>query len=284
MANETELANFATKTDDISDGVSAALVKHNVFVPLIYKEDLPEGTATKEARKGGSLTSEAVAESGSYSFSGSSEYTETSVTATAAKEVVISKVTVEALRFSGSDPQKVIDEQAMAIARGLDDDGLALSTGASSSVTATDILTVDDILEAIWTVRAARGGNEKLVGLFDAKGLKEAVKELFNSGAAAMAQPGLTTLLGDGIAENGYVGDLPGCALYHADGLPTSGGDDVAMVFNPNIAFFGMYDTGVNTMSAWKGSEGLYWEITSYIFSKVVEWNDAAICKVLSDT
>lgn len=284
MANETELANFATKTDEISDGISAAIVKHTVAVPLIYKEDLPTGTATKEARKAGSLASEAIAESGAYSFSASSEYTETSVTATAAKEVVVSKLTVEALQFSGAGPDKIIDEQAMAIARGLDDDILALSSGASNAVTSSSTLTASDVVEAVWTVRANRGGAAKLAGLFDAKGIQELVQEMYGSTGTPLAQPGLTTLLGDDIAATGYVGDLPGVSIYHADGLPLDTADDVAMVFNPMTAFFGMYSPSVQTNSVWVGSGGFYWEIASHVFSKVVEWNDEAICAVKSDT
>lgn len=286
MAYETELGNIAHKTDDISDGISAALVQSVVVVPLIYKEDLPVGTATKLFRKDGSLVASEVAESGTDAADGNWELTQATVSATAAKQLAATKLTVEAQQFGQMDEMKIMRYQGEAIARLLDDNVLALFDNFSNQVTATTILTVDDILQAAYTVRNALAGRAgTLLGVFDYKGIMEVQKEIMASGAAAYAQAQFTTLLGNLPATSGFRGSVPGVLLYETDGLPTASTDDVALVFNPEIAFAGMYSQSVNTRMAWHGAdEGMYDQIDSWVFSQVVEWNDAAGCGVKSDT
>lgn len=286
MAFETEQGNAARVTDVISDAISAALVERVVVAPLVYTEDLPQGTNVKKFRKDGSLTAEAVAESGTYSFSGSSELTQTSVSATAIKTAVASKLTVEAEQFSDLDISKLAREQGAALARAIDDEILALFDGFSTQVTSTTVLTVDDLMTACYNVFAGNaGGAQTLVGVLDHKGAHEIRKEIANSSASIWSQESLTTLLrGAQEAANGYVGAIPGLELYATSGLPTDSSDDVGLVFNPMLAIAGMVSPSVNVRTSWEGSAGGYTEVYSYIFSDFVEWNDAAGCGVLSDS
>lgn len=289
MANETEISNSAHVTDVISDGISAALVEQVVCLPHVYSEDLPVGTAVKLFRKDGSLTAENINESASYTFSASSELTQTTVSATAVKTVCVSKNTIESQQFGLIDNAKLIREQAAAIARKLDDDVLALFSGftGNTAVTSTNILTVADIMQAVYSVNAAYASpmNGQLVGIFDFKGINEVRKELVASGASVFSMPSMATLLANMPEKpKGYAGSLPGVDLYQIAGLPTSGGDDVALVFNPALAFAGMYSPSVITKMVWVGSGGFWDEIASILFNKVVEYNDTAGCRVLSDT
>lgn len=287
MAYETEKSNIIGPTDVLADGAAAALVQSIVVVPLINATDLPVGTDTKKFMQEGSLTSQtAISESATYNFDAGSEYTESSVSLTAAKDVVISKVTVEALKFKRINPARIAQLQGQALARGLDDAVLALTPGFSGGVTATSILTTDDVVEAVYVVNSGLAGlkGQNLRGIIDYKGQKELIKELKNSGALAWSHADQISLLKGLIAPNGYVGSLPGVDLFATDGLPTTGGDDVGLVFNPESAFAAMYDTGVSTEMVWVGSGGLYWEITSYVFNKVAERVDAAGARLRSDT
>mgnify|MGYP007073207622 FL=1 len=286
MANETELANIGHPTDVISDAISAALVQKVVALPLIYTEDVAEGASNvKLARKAGNLVAEELAESTAYSFSASSEYTESEVTSTATKFVCVSKLTIEAQKFSSVTKEKIMMEQAAAIGRDLDDEILALTSGFSNQVTATSTLTVDDVQQAVYTVRSGTAGvsSGMLAALLDYKGVNELIKEINSSTGTIYSQAQHSTLLGGVIAENGFAGTLPGVALYNTDGLPTSGGDDVGLVFDPALAIFGQMSSSIETREL-PNMTGFWDEISSAIFADFVEWNDAAGCGLLSDT
>jgi hypothetical protein len=286
MAFETELGNVVTPTDVISDRISAPLVQAVVATPLIYTEDLPVGTNKKKFRKEGSLTAETIAESADYTFSASSEYTETSVLSTAAKSVCISKATVEMQQFAETmSLGKLADAQGKALARAMDAKILALTSGLSQVVTATNVLTVNDVLQALYLVQSSTAGvsGGKLRAIIDFKGANELRKEIISSGAAAFSQESMTTLLAGIQQLNGFVGSLPGVDLFQSSGLPTTGGDDIAAVFDPDLCFAGVVGV-VDNRSAWKGSEGLFDELTGWIFNDFVEWNDLAGCGLRSDT
>lgn len=285
MAFETERGNIVTPTDVVSDAISAALVQRTILFPLVYTEDLPDNTPTKKFRKAGSLTAAEVAESAAWTFGAGSEYTETSASATATKFACVSKLTVEADRFTPVSPDKLYQEQGAAIARDVEGEIKTLFSGFSNAVTATSIATVADILQALYLVQSGTSGvsDGMLAGVFDYKAIMEIRKEIVASGASHYVQPNQTTLLAGIAADSGYVGDVPGVNCYQTNGLPTDTGDDVNLVFDPALAIAGMVGP-IQTRQSWKGSEGFFDELASYLFSDFVEWNDAAACAVKSDT
>lgn len=282
----TEISNIGHRTDDISEGVTAALVQKIVVVPLIRKENLPVGTPVKLWRKGGSLEAEGLAESTAYTFSAKSEYTETTVSSTATKTVCCAKYTVESEQFVGLDEAKLAREAGSAIARELDTNVTDLFDNFVNSVTATTVLTSDDVMQAAYVIDSglAAPEGENCKGVFDPKGIHELRKELIKSSAAPLSNPSLITLLTGLPDGNGYCGSLPGVDLYKMTGLPTSGADDCACVFNGAIAFGGVYGPSVNVRPMWRGSQGFYTEVDCWLFSDVVEVVDAAGCTVKSDT
>lgn len=284
MANETEISNIARRTDDISEAISAALVEQVVCLPLVYMEDT-NGHNVRKFRKDGSLTAEAIAESGSYSFSASSELTQSSVTATATKAAVASKLTVEAQEFTTMDIDQLAMKQAQAIARYLDDQVLALFDGFSTQVTATSTLTVDDLMDSIYNVHSGFAGGPNIITILELKGANELKKEVISSGATAFVHERNVSILGDNfVANNGFVGGLPGSTIYATTGQPTSGSDDVALTYNADMAIAGLISPGVRVQMSWEGSAGGYWELYSYTFEDFVEWNDAAGVGLLSNT
>lgn len=282
------LANSAHPTDVISDGITAALVQKVVVTPFVRAEDLPSNTATKLFRKDGSVTAESMAEAGAYTYSASSEITQSTVSATAGKTVVCTKITVEADQFGMVRPEQIPGYHGSAIARALDDEILALFTGftGNTAVTATSVLTVADILLGAYRVNASLAGRDgaNLIGVFDYKGVYEIQKELVQTGATPFSIESMISLLKSTQGANGYRGSIPGVEIYCTDGLPTSSSDDVGLVFNPDLAFGGMYSPGVQTKETWVGSSGFHTEFASWIFHKVIEWNDKAGCTVKSDT
>jgi len=284
MALETEYANIIGPTDVVSNAVADALVQSVVCVPLIYAENLPADTRVKLWRKDGSFAAEELAESTSTSAFG--QLTQTSVSATAAKAVSVSKLTVEAIRFREISVASMAAKQGQSIARLLDANIISLISGFSQSVTATSVATPDIWMDALSTIQgslaAKKGGN--LRGILHSKAAGQLRKHLINTSASPFTLQPMLSLLQGYESPNGYVGSLPGIDLFATTGIGTSGGDYLNLCFNPDNAFGGGYDPGVQTEVVFVGSGGVYYEITSYMFNKVVEWVDEGGCIVKSDT
>lgn len=287
MTYETELANIGHATDVVSDAISAALVQRVVLLPHIFAEDLPADTNVKLFRKSGSLTADKQSESASITFSADEEITETEVTVTATKTAIATKLTYEAQRFSRMNIAGVAQEQGRAIGRDLDDNGLALfSSISANSVTASTILTADDLLEAAYKVRSGTAGqaSPRLVAILHYKGVYELQKELVSSGAASFGTEMMLSLLAGMPQPNGYRGSIANVDIFETDGLPTSGGDNVQAVFDPAIALCGMYSPAPMVKLIEAGSAGGWTEVYSCVFDDVKIWNDAALCKLNSDS
>lgn len=295
MAYETEYANIVKPTDVLAVGAAKAFISEAFYLSTLRQpsiESLPVGTKTKLFRKRGYLVAETVAESGSITPSANNEITETSTSVTAEKQAVAVFPTVENLKFTEADLAAYGAESGQALARLSDSQLKALHSSFTNSVTATSILTVDDILDAAYTVRSSiKGGasGARLVGVFDYKGINEINKELKDAGGSAYVQQINLELLGttNGEPLSQYKGNLMGVDIYETDGLPTSGGDDIALVFDPGLAYAAIVEGGLginSTIDKPKATAGFKYEISSWAFWKVQLWNDTAACKVLSDT
>ena len=284
MAFETEYSNIIKNTDVISNGLGPALVTKVVGVPLIYAEDLPINTNKKLARKNGRLVAEVLAETTAYTASASSELTQTSVDCVAQKHVVVSELTAEAMRFTPITPEQVTQMMADALGRDLDEEIVDLIPGFSQSVTSGSVATVSDFMDAAFQIDEEEaekvGGNLRV--LIDKKAAHEISKELVNSSAAVFSQEGMISLLSTMKAPNGYIGSLPGMDFF-AKNTKTDSGKRVSLVFNPDIAFFSMYDTQPSFAAIERRAEGFYLELSAYLFAKVVEWYDVAGCQVRSN-
>lgn len=281
MANEILLSSSSTPTDVISSAISRELIEKIVCVPHVFAEDLPVGTNVKKARKDGSLGLGAtLGEAGNYSFGSDSVITQTSVSLTSAKSVIASKLTVEAEQFGQINDAQVIQKQANSLQRTLDKAVKDLASGFSQSVSSTSVMTVEDMMDAAYLIRAGKAGpmgSNRCVAFLDYKARNEITKQLVQSGASAFNNLELLSLL-TGLNTsnlNGYVGNVPGIDVYETGDLPTSGGKRINLVFNPELAFFGIYGV-INVLRKQPDSQGLFTELTSYIFNQVAEWNDVA--------
>lgn len=288
MANETELANIGHATDEVSDGISAALVNNVVLMPLIYSEDLPADSNVKLFRKAGSLAAAAVAESSGVA---PVEYTETEITATAAKHAAVSRLTVEAQTFSRITNEALIAEQGRGIARDIEDEIYDLFGAFATSVDAGVSMDTDTIMDCVFNVFNANAGmGSTLIAALDYSQVNDLRKQLLTSGAAVFSQPQQSTLLQGAMGNaNGFAGSLPGVDVYQITAFTDSGNDE-GLVFNPANAFASMMSPGVQTRVRWVGDDdgsgtaGFYDELASWMFYDVVEWNDLAGCQALSDS
>lgn len=291
MAYETELANLITIGNAVSAATGKAFVNGAQGLSLVYTEPFPDNTNVIKFAVEGSYTAETVAESTDYSYSASSEYTETSVSCTAKKSVLGTKITVEAARFGAGRAR--LERQALlhgqAHARLFDADLKALFSSIAGGVTATSTLVKDNLIDARYSVVAAMKGafSGKLVAMLDYKGVSEIQKELTSITATAFGNMQMLGVLGMPNPANGYAGNVVGIDVYQTDGLPTSGSDDIGCVWDPSACFAAGVDgrDGLNnTLKDPAAINGLSTEILTWTWWKIVEWRDTAGCRVLSDT
>lgn len=290
MAYETEYGNLITVGNAISTDMTPAFVNGSQGLALVHTQVFAENSNVIKFTKAGYLVGETVAESTDYSYSASSELTDTSVTCTAAKKVVGAKVTVEAARFAAAstNPGRMTFELGSAMARLFDYDLKALFTSLATTVTATSTLTKDNIADARYSVVSGIKGafSGKLVGMFDYKGVNEIIKELSSISATAFGNMELLGVLGMPKPASGYAGNVLGVDIYQTDGLGTTGGDDIAAVWDPAHCFAAGVDGAgfYNSLKSPSAINGLSTEFLTWAFWKVVERNDLAGVRVLSDS
>lgn len=287
VANVTELADSATIGNALSAVASPAFVKGTVMMNLMYVEDLPERTNVKKFRKLDSATAAIVAEATANAIDANGEIVDTQISATAAKTIVVTGLSVEEQKFGEIDLERVGNEHFSAIARAVDTDAVDDFTGFSTAITATSVMTVDDLMLAQLSIYEANCPNQEipLVAVLPPQHVYDVKKEIIQSGASAWTSPDKLTVFGEmPVQPNGFVGEVAGIQIFQTTGHGTSGGDTISAVFHPRWATAAMMDTAPTTWVLNKGSEGFYTEIASHFFYDIIEWNDLAGVKVLADT
>lgn len=289
VAYVTEQGNKVTIGNEISAVAAPAFVKANIGMNHMHIENLPTQATTKKLRKDGSMTvAGLLVESTALALASTSELTETSVTATAAKAAIVSGVSVESEKFGGYDLAAISEAQYAAIARYVDNDWLGLFGSLSVTQTCTSVATIDDLMQAQLAIYNANCPNQEvtLSGILGPRAVYNLKKEIIQSGGAAWANPANISLLnGQAVAANRFMGSIPGvCDVYQTTGFGTSGGDDVQALVHPMWAHAGMFDASPTTWLTKLGSGGFYTEAASYYFYDVLEYNDLAGVGILSDT
>lgn len=285
MAFETEQGNVTKPDAAISAVASPAFVESAKALAHCYIQELPS-LSTVKFNKDGSFTAEIVAESGAYTYDAGDEFLQTAVSCTAQKYLHITKPTVESERFD--DGQFPSDKRARlqgeAIARKLDSTWVTLFSSITNGVTAATILTKDNLIDAQYTVHNAMNMDRKLHVMIGRKGRNEIRKELTNTTAAAFTLDMNLQLFSGSISPQGYVGDFSDMSVFNTSGLPTTGGDNVQAVYDPQYAFGMAIDQRIYTRSVFVASGGMWTEIASWLYANVCLWNDAAACKLRSDS
>lgn len=290
MAYETELGNIIHKTDVVAAMASKAFVQQDTVFPLIATQTFPDDTNVIKFPKLGSLTAGDQSESAAYSYAAGDEITDSAVTATGTKKSQAVKITLENRRFGGplAAVERYVGECVKSINRLAASELKTLLATATNSVTATDVLTKDDILDARYTVAssvmsATMGG--KYVGYFDYKGVNEISKELTSTTASAFTGQVDLGILGNASAGTPK-GELFDVVFFETSGLATSGADDVAAIWDPEIAICCGIDGIDGFQMRLKEPEAAepWYELFMWTFWNMKLWNDTAVCKVLSDS
>lgn len=287
VANVTEVGNSITIGNAVSALMAPAFVKSTCMMNLMSTEGLPAGTLTKKWVQKGSLTAVAYGESATAALAGTGELTDQSATSTISKCAVVSGVSVEAQQMGNIGLDRVAAEQGAAIGRFVDTDALSLFSGFATVVTATSVMTIDNLMLAQFNIFNSNCPEQEvpLAIVLNPRAYYNVKKEIIQAGASVWTNQTYLDILGTNPQPNCHVGSIPGLGqFYTTTGMGTSGGDTYSAVFHPKWALAGSFAPAPITWFKDKGSEGFYTEVASYYFYDVLEFNDLAGVAVLSDT
>lgn len=288
-----DVADTVTIGNAISATISPALQDASVGLSIVYTEQFANNSNVIKFRKAGSLVAEAIAEGAVYTPSdANSDINDTSVTCTAAKVVVASPISYEAQRFGAGAAAfgRVGAEQGRAIARKFDDDLLALFNGITNVATAATTFTPDVLMEGVYNIDAAAVPPGPKVALIHYKQAFELKKVIANTGAAAFTNQSFLEVINGAPKANGFVGSLYGVDIYQQSGMSTTGGDNQGAIWSRDYGFAcgiggpvqtEIQKTGVGVASQVAGLSDI---VISYLFYKLVMWNDTACCELRSDS
>jgi len=287
VSNITEVSNAVTIGNALSAIASPALVKSTCMMNLMYTENLPVGTNVKKFIKKGSLTAATLAESTAAAIDANGELTDSSITATAAKVFVMSGLSLEAETFTGLSVARLGEEAGAAIGRAVDVDALGMFDGFSTVVTASTVLTIDDVMLGQFNILNSNCHNPEvqLQCVVHPKAYYNIKKEMIQSGASAWANQTFLDVLGRNPQQNCYAGSIPGLAdFYVTTGQATTGGDTIDGIFHPMWALAGIFASAPVVWVQRQGAGGFFTEVASAYLYDIIEWNDLAGVELDSDT
>lgn len=292
MAGETLYAQAITLAAAVESKISPWF-SGNTFMPSLVA-GFEIGTPNTNAKKlpiSGSLTAAVVAENAAAT---AQTLTDTSVTLTVQKAVVLTNISVEALKFAdGASTDRHAKMAAIACARKFDTDALALATGFSQGVDSTTSLTVAKLQEAAYTVRLGDVPVDDLAAVLSYKQAYQLAADIRTSGGTFYSNPNLDpTVAVQANKGSGLVGNLFGVNLYQTglvavDTTPTPD-DYVGLVFAPQHAIAALYPSGLAPSFEVEidGSVGFtasttYMKVTMWY--QVAEYRDTAGCRLYSE-
>lgn len=250
MANETLYSSNVVVAAAVDAAIAPMFLNVSLMAGLVaaFNPGMPN-TNAKKLPKSGSITASVVSEGSSAT---AQTLTDTSVTLTLTKAVVVTKPTEEALRFAsnGANQSRHAALAAQACADKFDVDALALSAGFSQTVDSGTSLTVAKLQEALYTLRLGKMPSTRAAAVLHTKQMYQLEGDIRSGGNAIYGNPNfsLDALKGAGQAKRGFQGELFGCELYqtsnvYVDTAPTPD-DNVGMVINPDYAIAALYPSG----------------------------------------
>lgn len=289
VAYVTELGN-TVQGSLLSKIISPAFVKGAVGVNSIARDNLPgkgQGNTKKIVKEGSISVTNPQAESEPLAIGSGAEYTETSVTLTAAKACVVSGISLEQERFGTLTEDKMMELATQAVGRAVSNDIIGMASGFSNGVTASSVLTLQDLYTGQFTIFNSNTPNQEVPLHFigSPRAISKIKTEMATTGATPWVNESLLDILVNLPATGGYMGSIPGlCDAYQTTGHATTGGDDQMPLMHPMWALAGMFDALPEFWIQKRGAEGFYTEVAAAYFYDVVEVNDAAGVNVRADT
>lgn len=292
MAGETLYAQAITLAAAVESKISPWF-SGNAFMPKLVA-GFNVGVSNTNAKKlpiSGSLTAAVVAENAAAT---AQTLTDTSVTLTLQKAVVLTNISVEALKFAdGASTDRHAQLAAIACAKKFDTDVLALGSGISQVVDSTTTLTVAKAQEAAYTVRLGDVPVDTLAAVLSYKQAYQLAGDIRTNGGTFYGNSNFDpTVALQANKGSGFVGNLFGIDIFQSGNVlidtAATPDDHVGLVFAPQHAFAALYPSGLVPSFEVEidGSVGFvasttYMKVTMWY--QVAEYRDTAACRLISE-
>lgn len=253
MANETLYSSNAVIAAALDAQIAPMFTSAAIMAGLVaaFNLDGETNTRTKQLPKSGTITASVIAEA---SAATAQTLTDTAVTLTLQKAVVVTKPTKEAMMFAqqGTNVSRHAGLAAQACGVKFDIDAMALFSGFSQGVDGTTSMTVSLLQQAAYLVRAGNIPAGRMVAVQHYKQSWQLANDIRTSTGAFYGNP-QAPVSPDAVKSNvtipGFKGIAFGVELYESgltaiDTAPTPD-DNVGAVFCPDYAIAALYPTGV---------------------------------------
>lgn len=290
MANETQYSNAVTVAAAVDAEIVPMFTSAAIMAGLVAPFAVGmENTNAKKLPKSGSITASVVNEAAAAT---PQTLSDTSVSLTLQKAVVVTKPTIEAVKFAqlSTNVARHAALAAQACATKFDTDALALATSVTLNVDTGASATVAGLQQAGYSVRNKNIPYSNLVFVGNYKQLYQIEGDIRSSGNAIYGNPNFSLqAVNSAQPRQGFKGQLFGIDLYETGLNATASGNNVGLVFNPQLAIAALYPAGSAPGFETSISEELGF-LESVSFIKTIMWyqvalyNDDAACRLLSDS
>lgn len=289
MANETTYASNSVIAAALDAQIAPMFTSAAVMPRLVAAFNMGGETNSRARQlpKSGTITAAVVSES---SAATAQTLTDTAVTLTLQKAVVVTKPTKEAIKFAqqGTNTNRHASLAAQACGVKFDTDAMALFTGFSQGVDCTSSATVALMQQAAYLVRAGNIPSGRLACVVHYKQMYQLGNDIRTSTGAFYGNP-QAPVANESVSGNttvpGFKGISFGIEMYETglttiDVAPTPD-DNVGAVFCPDWAIAALYPTGdmPSFETELDGSVGFLESVThikTTMWYQLAEYNDAA--------
>lgn len=281
MANETEYSNYITLAAYVDSKLGPYFRASNIMSNLTASFNFSNQSKVLDLPKAGSVTAATVAESTEAS---NSEYTETKVTLTAAKVVVLSELSEESMKFASANPQFLTQQQAQAISAKFDTDCMALFDGFSVSVGSTGVnIDLADLKEATYKLRLSSIPGP-YVYIMHPTAVHDIQTEMVAATTSVWSNQSEISLIGGQPGVNGYVGNIFNVNVFESTNIESinSAADWGCACISPQFALAVGYSGGFETKLEENISKGTI-EVKTTLYYDVKEYYDLAGVLMLAD-
>lgn len=292
MANETLMSSAVQRSESIESAILEAFQAASIMQNLVKWGNLEPNTKVKKFPKGAALTSAVVAEGVAAT---PQAVTDTSVSLTIQKAVIVTKPTREAEKFTvAAEKARHLDLAKRAHLKKFEVDALSLVSGFSQSVDAGTTATIEKAMEAVYT--AGLSDASELVDTVDLvlarKQIWQIEASIRTSANAIYGNPGFAFAAASTKREQrGFKGEIMGANFFESSNVQTSGGNFLGYVGYRGLALCALAPLGAGNAPEFETTDTLhlgFLESVSFIktlmFYQVGEYNDACGVQLLSDT
>lgn len=293
MSGETTYSSYLTYAAEIESGMPTIFRTDSLMASLISRHNINmPGTRSKTLPKAGSIVASVVPEAVS---AVPQVLSQGSTTLTLQKAVVVTKPTIEAIKFAGASEEEHRSAEQAACLKKFDQDTLALSAGFSQEVDTGTTMTLESLEAGAYAIRAGDIPEDRLNAVLSLKQATQISAGIRTATGAFYGNPNFNPQAGNATrAKRGFYGEIFGVDVYEslntAIDTAQTPDDYIGMIYSPDWAIAALFPSGdapefesaVSTDSGLGILESVFYILTR-MWYQVGEYYDGAGVRIRTD-